>query len=125
MWTTTQRNRMRQTQSAHMSDQCIPLIWTDGRDEDGQETGGTYEPGTPTVCAYQPKGSREATTLQVTSQDQIRMPFGEAGVLGSHDRIQITALYGAPLDVPIEFLITGEPRIGMTAVTVEVTRVTT
>lgn len=125
MLTYNQRNRMRQTQVAHMGDQCIPLIWTDGRDEDGQETGGSYEPGTGSVCAYQPKGSREANTLQVTTQDQIRLPSWQAGVLTSHDRIQITALYGEAVDPPIEFQVDGDPRNGPTAVICPVIRITT
>lgn len=125
MWTVGQRARMRATQDATMGDTCVPLVWEEGRDPDGQETEGTYVPQAPTVCGYQPKGSREANTLQVTTQDQIRLPYDAGLVLSSNDRIRLTSVFGDDLATPQEFMVDGEPRVGPTAIVVPVVQVTT
>lgn len=110
-FSSTELDRMRDTQDAAMQDACDLLIYgVTGMDSHGMPIEG-YVLQATSACGLDLRASREMLNAEMHVYDaRLRLPIGT--VISNVDRVRVTHRFGEMQETPIEFDLIGEVRKG-------------
>jgi len=117
---------MQGTQSAHMMDKCVHLVYSSTADDFGNPQA-TYTDGETLICGFGfNASSRELlNSTDVPSSDhQLRLPMPTGTTVSTSDRFRIIERFGVAVADPQVYEVDGPARIGPSGVVVKLNLVT-